>query len=107
MALDIQSWVNQCDSSQRVKAAVRKRLAGQLHTLEIPGRRWASISIDLITDQPTTSLGYASVWICVDRLFQMVHLKAIHKTIAAPELTRVFLDEIFRLHGLPNNTVSR
>jgi hypothetical protein len=36
----------------------------------------------------------------------MVHLKAINKTITAPELARVFRDEIFRLHGLPSNIVS-
>jgi hypothetical protein len=99
MARDIQSWVNQCDSCQRVKA-VRKRLAEQLHPLEIPGRRWESISMDLITDLPATSLGYDSIWVCVDRLSKMVHLKAIHKTITAPELARVFRDELFRLHGV-------
>jgi hypothetical protein len=77
-----------------------------LHPLEIPGQRWESISIDLITDLPTTSLGYDSIWVCVDRLSKIVHLKAINKTITAPELARVFRDEIFRLHGLPNNIVS-
>jgi hypothetical protein len=55
MAGDIQTWVNQCDSRQRVQA-VRKRPAGQLHPLEIPGRRWVSISYHC-TDLPTTSRG--------------------------------------------------
>jgi hypothetical protein len=60
MGRDIQTWVNQCDSCQRVKT-VRKLPAGELHPLEIPGRRWESISMDLITDLPTTSLGYDSI----------------------------------------------
>jgi hypothetical protein len=62
--------------------------------------------MDLITDLPTTSLGYDSIWVCVDRLSKMVHLKAINKTITASELARVFRDKIFRLHGLPSNIVS-
>jgi hypothetical protein len=105
MGRDIQTWMNQCDSCQRVKT-VRKLPAGELHPLEIPGRRWESISMDLITDLPTTSFGYDSILVCVDRLSKMVHLKAINKTITAPELARVFRDEIFRLHGLPSNIVS-
>jgi hypothetical protein len=54
-AQDIQTWVNQCDSCQRVKA-VRKQPVGHLHPLEIPGRRWEYISMDLITGLPTTSV---------------------------------------------------
>jgi hypothetical protein len=49
--------------------------------------------MDLITDLPTTSLGYDSIWVCVDCLSKMVHLKAINKTITAPELARVFHDQ--------------
>jgi hypothetical protein len=96
--------VAQCDSCQRVKAA-RLRTAGELHPLPIPGRRWESISMDLITDLPKTSLGNDSIWVCVDRLSKMVHLKTITKTVTAAELARKFRDEVFRLHGLPNNIV--
>jgi hypothetical protein len=67
---------------------------------------WDSIFVDLITDLPTTSLGYDSIWVCVDCFSKMVHLKAINKTIIALELARIFRDEIFCLHGLPNNIVS-
>jgi hypothetical protein len=69
---DIQTWVNQGDSCQRVKA-VCKQPVGQMHSLEVPGRRWESISMDLITDLPTTLWGYDSIWVCVDRLSEMVH----------------------------------
>jgi hypothetical protein len=105
LARDIQAWVNACDSCQRVKA-VRRAPVGELHPLEIPGRRWASISMDLITDLPTTPLGHDSIWVCVDRLTKMVYLKAVIKTVTAPELARIFIDEVFRLHGLPDNIVS-
>jgi hypothetical protein len=45
--------------------------------------------MDLINDMPTTSLGNDSIRVCVDRLSKMVHLKALTKTVAAPELARV------------------
>jgi hypothetical protein len=62
--------------------------------------------MDLITDLPRTSLCHDSIWVCVDRLSKMVHLKAITKTVTAPELARIFCDELFRLHGLPSNILS-
>jgi hypothetical protein len=48
----------------------------------------------------TTQSG--SVW----TVSKMVHLKALTKTVTAPELARIFRDEIFRLHGLPDSIVS-
>jgi hypothetical protein len=36
----------------------------------------------------------------------MVHLKTITKTVTAAELAHIFRDEVFRLHGLPNNIMS-
>jgi hypothetical protein len=43
---------------------------------------------------------------CVGRLSKIVHLKAIYKTIASPELARNFRNKLFCLHGLPSNIVS-
>ena len=37
----------------------------------------------------------------VDRLSKQVHFEATTTTTIAPDITKIFFDTIFRLHGLP------
>jgi hypothetical protein len=56
LAKDVESFVSTCDSCQRVEAR-RQKPYGELQPLQIPGRRWESVSMDLITDLPQTKAG--------------------------------------------------
>jgi hypothetical protein len=56
LAKDVESFVRACDSCQRVEAR-RQKPYGELQPLQIPGRRWESVSMDLITDLPQTKAG--------------------------------------------------
>jgi Integrase zinc binding domain/Integrase core domain/Chromo (CHRromatin Organisation MOdifier) domain len=105
MARDIISWIEVCDSCQRVKVE-RKRPAGHLQPLPIPGRRWESVSMDFITDLPVTARGHDAIWVVVDRLSKMVHVEAITKTITTQETARLYRDRVFRYHGVPKDIVS-
>ena len=105
MARDIEHWCATCDSCQRVKAQ-RQKPQGKLQPLEIPGRRWSSVSMDLITDLPRTNNGNDSIWVVVDRLSKMVHLVALTKTCPAESIAAVYEKEVFRLHGIPETIVS-
>ena len=89
MARDIEHWCATCDSCQRVKAQ-RQKSQGKLQPLEIPGRRWSSVSMDLITDLPRTNNGNDSIWVVVDRLSKMVHLAALTKTCTAESIAAVY-----------------
>ena len=40
----------------------------RLQLARIPGRRWASVSMDLIIDLPCTRNGGDAIWVVVDRL---------------------------------------
>ena len=53
----IKDWVTSCDSCQRVKA-LRQKPYGKLQPLQIPGRRWESIPMDLIANLPVTPQGH-------------------------------------------------
>ena len=62
--------------------------------------------MDFITELPE-STGYTEIWVIVDRFSKMAHfipLKAGEKS--ADHLARIFLKEVWRFHGLPNNIVS-
>jgi hypothetical protein len=61
-----QRYVSCCISHQRVEAE-RRGLHGELHPLDILGRRWESVSMDLITDLPQIKKGYDAICVFVDR----------------------------------------
>lgn len=105
LAKDVEKFVRNCDSCQRVKAP-RHLPKGELHPLSIPGRRWESVSMDLITDLPPTKRGFDSIVVFVDRLSKMVHLEACTKSVTAAGLARIFEERIFRYHGFPQDIVS-
>ena len=102
---DVQEYVRTCSSCQRNKAG-NVRPAGQLQPLPIPDAPWESVGVDFITHLPPTPGSHTSIMVCVDRLSKMVHLIAIKDTTGAEDVARAYLDNVFRLHGLPKNIVS-
>jgi hypothetical protein len=105
MVNSVRHYVSHCESCQRVKAS-RQKKQGELHPLEIPGRRWESVSMDLITDLPKTAAGRDTIVVFVDRLSKMVHLAATTKTIGSVGLAQLFQTQVVRLHGFPKNIIS-
>ncbi|MCO5575354.1 hypothetical protein L7F22_029154 [Adiantum nelumboides] len=101
---DILRYVKQCLSCQRIKAK-RIKLPGQLKPLDIPQMKWECISMDFVTGLPTVA-GYDSVYIVVAMLTKVAHLIPVKTTYTASDIIRVFIKEIFRLHGLPKTIVS-
>lgn len=102
---DVESYVRQCDSCLRVKAP-RMKKQGELHPLRIPERRWESVSVDLITDLPRTAGGMDTIVVVVDRLSKMVHLVPSTKSVTAEGMARIFEQNVFKLHGIPQDIVS-
>ena len=46
------------------------------------------------------------ILVFVDLFIKMLHLAAVHESISAHGCSRVFIDTVFRLHGLPRELVS-
>jgi hypothetical protein len=61
--------------------------------------------MDFITDLPTVK-AKNSILIVVDRFTKMAHFTPCSKSITAKETVQSILDEIVRLHGLPEEIVS-
>lgn len=100
----VKKYIKGCDACCRSKA-IRHKPYGLLQPLSIPEGPWKGISIDFITDLPP-SHGFDSICVFKDRLTKQAHLLGCNKTITAPGTARLFLDQVFRLHGLPNSCVS-
>jgi hypothetical protein len=75
-----------------------------LGILEYP---WEIVGIDYVTELPKSGIdGYTSVFIMVCHLTKMAHFFPCHKEITAEELANLFIDDCYRLHGLPRVIVS-
>ena len=48
----------------------------------------------------------SGILVFVDRFSKMLHLAAVPESITAHGCARVFIDTVFRLHGLPRELVS-
>ena len=102
---DVTDYVLQCQKCQVNKAECLKA-GGLLHPLEIPDGKWESISMDFITGLPTTNCGHDAIWVIVDRLTKLCRFVPTKTTVTTPELARLFVENVYRLYGLPSNIVS-
>ena len=102
---DILHYVCQCLSCQRIKAE-RVKMPEKLQPLDIPQMKWEYISMDFVTGLPTTQGGFNSIMVVVDMLTKVSHLIPVKVTYTASDIARIFVKEIFRIHGLPKRIVS-
>ena len=102
---DVEDFLRTCDACQRNKVD-NSLPAGLLQPLPIPKRRWESISMDFIVDFPKTADGHDSILVVVDRLSKYAHFIPTTESISAEDLAHVFVDRIFKLHGMPKEILT-
>jgi hypothetical protein len=83
----------------------RRTPIGQLQPLAILQYPWQIVSIDFITELPEAN-GYNAVMVAVDTLGKCAHFIETHTTITASGATQLYLNHIWKLHGLPEGMVS-
>ena len=95
---DIADYVRTYRVCQEVKSDNRTK-PGLLQPLEISTRKWAQVTTDLVTDL-LESNGFTTIAVFVDRMTKMVYFASCTKEVTALEYARIFVDTVFRLHGL-------
>lgn len=100
----VKNYVTTCDICSRSKIP-RHRPYGLLHPLPIPEKPWSSISMDFIVDLPE-SKSFDSIFVVVDRLTKMAHFVPCTKSVTGEEAARLFLENIYKYHGLPDDIIS-
>ena len=93
-----------CDQCQRMKNRA-EMLAGKLKPNQIPERLWQHISVDFITKLPV-SKGHDSILVVCDRFSKMSHFVATTEKMTAEGLARLFRDNVWKLHRLPESVIS-
>jgi len=103
MSRYIGQYVSTCDLCLRTKP-IRQALVGELHPLWIPDSRWDMLSVDFIVELPLSS-GHDAVMTVVDSVSKRAHFIPTHTTVTAEGAARLFLHQVWKLHGLPKHVV--
>ncbi|MCP4558100.1 MAG: transposase family protein, partial [Herbaspirillum sp.] len=103
MYRSVRHYVKKCEVCQRTKPSLVVQTP--LKSLPVPTDCWTSVSMDFIFGYPLVK-GCNGILVFVCRFSKMVHLVAVHDSIASKESTRLFVDLVFRLHGMPSEIVS-
>jgi hypothetical protein len=62
--------------------------------------------MDFIFELPPDGQGHTGILVFVCRLSEMVRLVAVTRSVAAPQAAQLFVDHVFRHHGLPEAFIS-
>jgi len=82
-----------------------ERLAEKLKPNQIPEKLWQYILVDFITKLPV-SKGHDSILVVCNRFSKMSHFVATTEKTTAEGLVRLFRDNVWKLHGLPESVIS-
>jgi len=100
----VKQYIEGCDAYQRNKNRTEQP-AGKLMPNSIPEKPWTHILADFITKLPLAQ-GYDSILVVVDRLTKIVHFIPTMERTLAEGLVRLFRDNVWKLHGLPESIIS-
>ena len=62
--------------------------------------------MDFIVGLPLTARRNDSIFLVIDTLMKSAHFIPMCMTYQAPDIARVFISEIMRLHGMPKRIIS-
>ena len=93
-----------CDLCQRMKNR-REEPAGKLKLSEIPEKLWTHLTVDFITKLLIVARKDVILVVC-NWLSKMMHFVATTEGTLAEGLVRLFRDNMWKLHGLPESVVS-
>ena len=105
MHQEVAEYCTTCETCQAVKPSNKNKI-GLLYPLRAPSRPWESISLDLITDLPETKSGNTACVTFVDRFTKMIHVWPCKTQVSSEDMVNIFLQAVFRLHGVPREIVS-
>ena len=101
---EVKRYVEGCDQCQRMKNRTEK-LVGKLRPNQIPERPWQHILVDFITKLPM-SRDHDSILVICDRFSKMSHFVATTEKTMVEGVARLFRDNVWKLHGLPESVIS-
>ena len=78
---------------------------GELHPLPIPEEWWKVVSVDFMVELPESN-GYDAVMCVVESTTKCADFISTHTTVSALGAARLYLHNVWKLHGLLSIVVS-
>jgi len=100
---EVGRYVDRCDACQRYKNR-SEAPAEKLMPNAIPEKPWSYISADFITKLPLAQ-EYNAILVVCDRFSKMTHFIATTEKMSAEGLAKLFWDQVWKLHRLPESIV--
>ena len=104
MSRYIGKYVSTCDMCLQTKAS-RQPPSGKLHPLPIPDAPWDTISVDFIVELPELA-GHNSIMVMVDSITKCAHFIDTVTTLSTARTAQLYLQHVWKHHGLPWKVVS-
>ena len=104
MSRYIGQYVSTCDLCLRTKL-IRQAPVDKLHSLQIPDSRWDTLSVDFVMELPFFSR-HDIVMTVVDSVLKQAHFILTHTTVTVKGAARLFLHQVWKLHGLLKCVIS-
>jgi hypothetical protein len=100
MKHDFHTFVEECDICQHNKGESVKTLE-TLKPLLIPPTIWTNIFMDFIVGLPKSG-NKSFIIVVVDNLSKYDHLHSLQHPFTSSTVVQIFMDNIFKLHGMPH-----
>jgi len=100
---DVGKYVEDCNICQRIKNRIEV-IIGKLKLSEILEKPWTHLIVDFITKLPLVA-GKDVILVVCNRLSKMTYFVTTTKETLAERLARLFRDNVWKLHGLPESIV--
>jgi hypothetical protein len=104
MKLAVTDFVRQCDICQHAKHS-NQHPQGMLQPLPTPQGAWQDITVDFTEGLPMSE-GVNTIMVVVDRFTKYSHFLPLKHPFTAPQVARLFVDSVVKLHGMPRSIVS-
>lgn len=100
----IKAWIQACTTCHQAKPD-RSKYPRLLQPLLISDQAWQVITMDFIEGLPS-SKKFDCILVVVDKLTRYAHFLALSHPFIALTVAHTFMDNIYKLHGMPLSIVS-
>jgi hypothetical protein len=101
---DVLKYVQSCTTCIQAKP-YRSSYPGLLQPIPVPTATWDVISMDFIEGLPRSGSANA-ILVIVDKYSKYAHFVPLRHPFTAAGVAKLFMDNIYKLHGLPSAIIS-
>jgi hypothetical protein len=100
----VHTFVRSCTVCQQAKPD-RAKYPGLLQPLPVASQAWEIVSLDFVEGLPRSGQ-YNCILVVVNKFSKFAHFIPLRHPFTAFSVTKLFLDNIYKLHGMPASIIS-